>query len=82
MAVKNEGIDINLTHETLSKRNKEDRAALIDWTVFHLLFMFSVLTNFIYATYLQELIFYCATMFIRIADKSGFYDMHLVRFVY
>ena len=65
-----------------SSKERKDRDAVIDWTVFHLLFMLSIMINFIYSAFLQEVIFYTATMFIRIADKSGLYDMHVVRFVY
>jgi len=61
---------------------KDELKSVVDWTLLHLLFFLSSLLNFVYRNYLEGLVFYKYTQFIRVADRLGLSNMYIVRFFY
>jgi hypothetical protein len=61
---------------------KYELKSVVDWTLLHVLFFLSCLMNFVYRNYLEALVFYEYTKFIRVADRMGLSNMYIVRFTY
>jgi len=67
---------------TISKQQKEDRKASVDWAILNMLLFVSVLINFVYSTYLAQAFLFLGTHMVSFADMSGMVDIHVVRFFY
>ena len=65
----------------MSKKQKGKLKNVVDWVCLNLFIFASILLNFTYTIFLQDVMSVCANQFVKIMDSIGF-EVHFVRFLH